>query len=168
MHRRSHRILAGVDVRSGPDSEIELLAFTIEEHRPRPVPFVEALQRHNLLAGRRGLHRCRVVLVSLQRCRFGDVEIVFPQRQAVGPIEPVDDLVLLVDFAVGVLVAEHVHAPAMLARATAVGHQDLVARTEQHEPRRLEAIGRDVDGKSRRNLDAGAIRLGNNLGPIIG
>src|SRR5690349_688525 len=91
------RILTGVDVRARAHRDVHLLPFPIEQDGARPVPAAEALERYHLFA-RAHAASFGIVLITLDRLRFADVEILVPESQSEGTVEPGDQLLPLFAF----------------------------------------------------------------------
>ena len=94
IDRSTARVLTRIDVRPRSDPDIQLLAFRVEQQAPGPVSFTEVIQLDDLLAlTRREI--LRIVLITLNRCRLADVQVVVRLGDAVGALETGDQNLLL-------------------------------------------------------------------------
>src|SRR5207247_8624778 len=116
-----------------------------------PVPAPLALEGDDLLARPRRRPGLGVVLEALHRLGLADVEVVLPEGETEGTVQPLDDLRLLVDLALAVGAAQHVDRPRAVARG--VGDQDLAAGRSQHEAGDVEALRCRLDLEARGELE---------------
>ena len=116
-------------IRTRADADVQVLALGIELEPVRPMTLVVALQRNNLFASA-GCHRLRIILIALDRCRLGDVQILFPPSQPVRPVEPFQQFLMRL-----AAIGQHHHR----ALSRTFSHQHFTSRTLQHEARLLQS-----------------------------
>ena len=159
MDRRPHGRLSEIDVRTGAYRQIQLRPIAVEENRSRPVATAKFLERDDLLARPRDAHGFGIVGEALDGRRSGDVHPVVVHGKAVRSIEPFDKRRLLAVF-------QQVHRTCCRIARSAVGQQELVARTQKHEARPYEARHVLLDRKARRHLQPRIRRFRNDLGIV--
>src|SRR5438128_710580 len=89
IDRGALRVLAGVDVGRGTNTDVHLFAFGVEKNGARPVAVREILVCYDLFTFA-GSHRLRIVLIPLDGSGLADVEVVLPNCEAVWTIQTLD------------------------------------------------------------------------------
>ena len=106
------------------------------------MPSAQSCERDHLFALAHA-HVLGVVLVTFDGGLFADIEITFPERQAVRTFKAVGEFLALGRFEIFLRVHQRVNG----AILRAVGYQDLAAWSNSHEARLFESIRVNVDLK---------------------